>query len=308
VFNANLVSQDGVKFWYGDIDLTEDMDNLLGLASLAQQDFYILSEMDARFGNEKELTKKNLLDVAIVTIRSDCTYIVNPQYTLCHVIVIVNGKLMRKLEATGSPDYESRGFEIDKDTIINSINIGGVLRKLEKDVLLIGLSANPLNRIYEYLKDKAGIELRAVTQVVVNEKLGTEIHSLFKQFLLTNKEKLYLTDGYQMKKALTWAWFDSGPVETSSRWAEDYTVYIRAGEVHEEISKTEKVPFELDYSLPFEEQELSDLGYYNGYWEDDESEKQFRAHSLAVLRPTSSESNKKTTCLKAFKYSISFAI
>lgn len=49
VFNANLCSKEDGKFWFGDIDLTADADDLKKLAHERGQNIYVLREMDARF-------------------------------------------------------------------------------------------------------------------------------------------------------------------------------------------------------------------------------------------------------------------
>lgn len=64
VWNANLCTKAG-KFWFGDLDLTEDAEQLKALASEKGEDIYILREHDARFINEAKPLLENA--VAIVT-------------------------------------------------------------------------------------------------------------------------------------------------------------------------------------------------------------------------------------------------
>lgn len=52
VFNANLCTKAGGKFWFGDIDLTDDAADLKQLAMEKGCDIFVLREMDARFTNE----------------------------------------------------------------------------------------------------------------------------------------------------------------------------------------------------------------------------------------------------------------
>ena len=52
VFNANLCTKEGGKFWFGDLDLTDDAADLKRLAMEKGCDVYVLREMDARFMNE----------------------------------------------------------------------------------------------------------------------------------------------------------------------------------------------------------------------------------------------------------------
>lgn len=52
VFNANLCTKVGGKFWFGDLDLTEDAADLKRLANEKGCDVFVLRERDARFDNE----------------------------------------------------------------------------------------------------------------------------------------------------------------------------------------------------------------------------------------------------------------
>jgi hypothetical protein len=54
VFNANIVIESRGKVWYGDIDLSLDAAELMGVAKDLGEPMYILREMDARFENEKQ--------------------------------------------------------------------------------------------------------------------------------------------------------------------------------------------------------------------------------------------------------------
>lgn len=65
VWNANLCTKDGGKFWFGDLDLTDDADDLKRLAAEKGCDIYVLRERDARFTTEANPLLENA--VAIVT-------------------------------------------------------------------------------------------------------------------------------------------------------------------------------------------------------------------------------------------------
>ena len=65
VWNANLCTKDGGKFWFGDIDLTADQADLKQLAAEKGCDIYVLREMDARFMNEAKPLLQNA--VAIIS-------------------------------------------------------------------------------------------------------------------------------------------------------------------------------------------------------------------------------------------------
>jgi hypothetical protein len=52
VFNANLCTEKGVKFWFGDIDITADAADLKRIAAEKGCTVYVLREKDARFENE----------------------------------------------------------------------------------------------------------------------------------------------------------------------------------------------------------------------------------------------------------------
>lgn len=51
-FNCNVFVLGEGKIWYGDLDITEDRNELEKIASEIGKDLYILREMDGRFGNE----------------------------------------------------------------------------------------------------------------------------------------------------------------------------------------------------------------------------------------------------------------
>lgn len=52
VWNANLCTKGKGKFWFGDLDLTTDVEQLQLVAQEQGEDVFVLREMDARFHNE----------------------------------------------------------------------------------------------------------------------------------------------------------------------------------------------------------------------------------------------------------------
>jgi hypothetical protein len=54
IFNANILTKEHGKVWYGDVNVTLDFDNLKNIADQLGNDLYILMEGDARFGYENE--------------------------------------------------------------------------------------------------------------------------------------------------------------------------------------------------------------------------------------------------------------
>jgi len=52
VFNANVITWNGGKVWFGDLDLTVDGQTLKEIADKIKEPLYVLYEMDARFGEE----------------------------------------------------------------------------------------------------------------------------------------------------------------------------------------------------------------------------------------------------------------
>lgn len=52
VFNANVCIKSAGKIWFGDLDLTNDAEDLKRLAAVKVEDVYVLREYDARFDNE----------------------------------------------------------------------------------------------------------------------------------------------------------------------------------------------------------------------------------------------------------------
>lgn len=65
-FNANLVTANDGKIWYGDLDLTKDGETLKAIAEETNTIIYVLRELDARFEYENEdgikLIKKAVWD------------------------------------------------------------------------------------------------------------------------------------------------------------------------------------------------------------------------------------------------------
>lgn len=57
VFNANIVIKSRGKVWYGDLDLTKDLEDLRFVAFDLKEPLYVLREMDARFENENQSFK-----------------------------------------------------------------------------------------------------------------------------------------------------------------------------------------------------------------------------------------------------------
>lgn len=53
-FNANIITANDGKVWYGDLDLTKDADKLKLVADEANTILYVLLEADCRWGNESE--------------------------------------------------------------------------------------------------------------------------------------------------------------------------------------------------------------------------------------------------------------
>lgn len=66
-FNANIFVLGEGKIWYGDLDVTKDMDKLENIAKELGKDLYILREMDGRFGNE-ELKDSEIITRAMCKI------------------------------------------------------------------------------------------------------------------------------------------------------------------------------------------------------------------------------------------------
>lgn len=63
VWNANVLSKSRGKFWFGDLDLTADADELKALAAKEGEPIYVLSEKDARFTNEANPIWENAVSI-----------------------------------------------------------------------------------------------------------------------------------------------------------------------------------------------------------------------------------------------------
>lgn len=73
-FNANLIlmgpGSDNSKIWYGDLDVTRDIDKLKQLAIALGESIIVLREMDARFENKTVPRVDNFL----IRIEKDGSY------------------------------------------------------------------------------------------------------------------------------------------------------------------------------------------------------------------------------------------
>ena len=67
IFNANVLTKENGKVWYGDLDITIDQPKLKDVAKDLRQDLYVLRELDARFEEEdkpiEELLKKAVIKI-----------------------------------------------------------------------------------------------------------------------------------------------------------------------------------------------------------------------------------------------------
>lgn len=64
VFNANLVTDDREKIWFGDIDITNDIVKLKKISIEINKEIFILFESDGRFENENyPLIGNNIISV-----------------------------------------------------------------------------------------------------------------------------------------------------------------------------------------------------------------------------------------------------
>jgi hypothetical protein len=52
VFNANIFTEEKGKIWWGDLDLTLELDTLKKVAAELKTRLIVLREFDGRFGNE----------------------------------------------------------------------------------------------------------------------------------------------------------------------------------------------------------------------------------------------------------------
>lgn len=86
IFSANLCTAQG-KFWYGDIDLTRDLEKIETIAKFLKKNVYVLYEFDGRFENEK----KPILNKAVFI--TDGTYS-EVGKSLVDYVERVNGKWM----------------------------------------------------------------------------------------------------------------------------------------------------------------------------------------------------------------------
>lgn len=63
-FNANVFILGEGKIWYGDLDLTKDIEKLQSVASQLGTNLYVLREKDGRFGKEK-ISDPEIIELAV---------------------------------------------------------------------------------------------------------------------------------------------------------------------------------------------------------------------------------------------------
>lgn len=74
VLNANVCTQGRGKIWYGDLNLTKDVEELKALAVREEEAVYVLREMDGRFDNERSPK----LERAVAVYQPDGTFTIDP--------------------------------------------------------------------------------------------------------------------------------------------------------------------------------------------------------------------------------------
>ena len=61
LFNANVFDEDNKKIWWGDLDITEGISELVKIAAIENKTIFILSEMDGSFEREFAPRMKNFV-------------------------------------------------------------------------------------------------------------------------------------------------------------------------------------------------------------------------------------------------------
>lgn len=193
VYNANLVTTDGVKLWHGDLDLTLDFDILAELAKKHDVGLCVLPEMAARFENE---TAPKMGDTIVEITESGCSWKKGIP------IVKKANKFYREIpKETVLPEYED-GKYIEADYL-----------KLEMPLDFIKVTAKgeePLTQLYN--KIAAHLQLNDlshfnVSKIVVNNDTEAKLIKLVESYA----KKSHKISGYDLQKAVTWHMFDLGP-------------------------------------------------------------------------------------------------
>jgi len=52
IFNANVITKNGGKVWYGDLSFPPDTEIMQSICNTLRTNLYVIKEMDARFENE----------------------------------------------------------------------------------------------------------------------------------------------------------------------------------------------------------------------------------------------------------------
>jgi len=109
-FNANVITINYGKVWYGDLDIDVDRDKLICVAKEIGEPLFVLYEMDARFENEHQ-SIETLVKKAQVTI------------TPSGEITSRNREILDKWKESGENPYKKTIIPLDKKQLSKIVNL-----------------------------------------------------------------------------------------------------------------------------------------------------------------------------------------
>lgn len=213
IYNANVLTKEDGKIWYGDLDVTEDYVDLAKLSKKIKKTVYVLYESDARFGKEDKVD----FSKAPVSFDGSKMSFRDPEY-----LYEKDGVPYRKtdeeldVENKADPDYKEPVFNYDKKDYHGSVK----LPDLSKYKLTVKQS--PLDFYQKTLIEMFGMEKanKIHLRIYVKKEYSEQLKTLLEKFC---KRKFKFMHPVKIQQAIDWTLFDAGPTSFLSDppWAKD---------------------------------------------------------------------------------------
>ncbi len=187
VFNANICTKSQGKIWYGDLDITKDLDLLKTIAKEINEDIIILSEHNARFENE---LKPNLREF-IIRIHPDSSFILGENYSKYKE---TNGVLLLDNSI------------IYKDKKLDYIECKDIFkfRSNKKD-------KTPLHLFYDYVTKNINKKQIFNNINISSVYISDEIYDYLKFLTILYYKEVHKLDTLEANKTTMWEMFNYGP-------------------------------------------------------------------------------------------------
>lgn len=240
VFNANVVTKEGEKIWYGDLDLSANNGEselvLRRLAVALNTRLYVLYEMDARFENETSPKFENAPYSTDGEVSNFSPYfervggiiksIKDPEPTEAEK----EAKVKRLKESYNQSEFKK--FEVIEDGEIYEdfyVDSSVFIKTLAED-------HSPIHGFWDYVQEVTGLKGEAaLSQVWVTKETADEIKR--QNGLWYDLYHGLLSTEYRKQSDLGFLWFNHGPADFQETpdWAEECQFYIRKPREEREV-------------------------------------------------------------------------